>query len=168
MTESSGSGLLRERLEGLLFPVVNALGYELICVEHRLGGRQRVRLYIDRPEGIGLEDCERVSLQVAGILDVNDLIPGEYVLEVSSPGDDRPLTKAEHFSRFVGQRIRIRTIAPVTGRRNFTGLLIGSTPQSIEIDVDGQQMMLRLDQLEMAHLAPQFEKNTGPRRGSKS
>lgn len=167
LTESAASSPLRERLERLLSPVLDALGYELICVEHRQGGRQRVRLYIDRPEGIGLEDCERVSQQVGGVLDVNELIPGEYVLEVSSPGDDRPLAKAEHFNRFIGQRIRIRTLVPLGGRRNFTGLLIGSTPESIEMDVDGQPLVLRLDQLEMARLAPHFEENTGPRRGSK-
>lgn len=167
LTESAASSPLRERLERLLSPVLDALGYELICVEHRQGGRQRVRLYIDRPEGIGLEDCERVSQQVGGVLDVNELIPGEYVLEVSSPGDDRPLAKAEHFKRFIGQRIRIRTLVPLGSRRNFSGLLIGSTPESIEMDVDGQPLVLRLDQLEMARLAPHFEENTGPRRGSK-
>jgi ribosome maturation factor RimP len=100
-------------------------------------------------------------------LDVNDLIPGEYVLEVSSPGDDRPLVKPDHFSRFVGQRIRIRTVVPFGGRRNFTGLLTGSTLESIAMEVDGQPVVLRLDQLEMARLAPYFEESTGPRRGSK-
>lgn len=167
LTESAASGPLRERLEALLAPVLEAMGYELLCIEHRQGGRQRVRLYIDRPEGIGLEDCEQVSRQVGGVLDVNDLIPGEYVLEVSSPGDDRPLVKPDHFSRFMGQRVRIRTVAPSGGRRNFTGLLVGSTPESIEMEVDGQTLVLRLDQLEMARLAPHFEENTGPRRGSK-
>lgn len=167
LIEPAASGPLRERLEGLLAPVLDAMGYELICVEHRQGGRQRVRLYIDRPEGIGLEDCEQVSQQISGVLDVNDLIPGEYVLEVSSPGDDRPLVKPDHFSRFVKQRIRVRTLLPLGGRRNFTGLLVGATLESIEMDVDGQPMVLRLDQLEMARLAPHFEESTGPRRGSK-
>lgn len=167
MTESAASGPLDKRLESLLSPVLDAMGYELICVEHRQGGRQRVRLYIDRPEGIGLEDCERVSHQVGGVLDVHDLIPGEYVLEVSSPGDDRPLVKPDHFSRFVGQRIRIRTVAPLGGRRNFTGLLVGSTLESIEMEVDGQPLVMRLDQLEIARLAPHSEESTGARRGSK-
>ncbi len=167
LTESAASGPLGERLEILLSPVVDVMGYELICVEHRQGGRQRVRLYIDRPEGIGLEDCERVSQQISGVLDINDLIPGEYVLEVSSPGDDRPLVKPDHFSRFVGQRIRIRTVVPLGGRRNFTGLLTGSTLESIAMEVDGQPLVLQLDQLEMARLAPHLEDSTGPRRGSK-
>jgi ribosome maturation factor RimP len=166
LTESAAPGPLRERLEALLSPVLAAMGYELICVEHQQGGRQRVRLYIDRPEGIGLEDCEQVSRQTSAVLDVNDLIPGEYVLEVSSPGDDRPLVRPDHFSRFVGHRIRVRTLVPLGGRRNFTGTLVEATPESINIDHDGQPLTLRLDQLDMARLAPHLE-TASPSRGSK-
>lgn len=167
LTESAVTGSLRVRLEALLSPVLGAMGYELICVEHQQGGRQRVRLYIDRPEGIGLEDCEQASRQASAILDVNDLIPGEYVLEVSSPGDDRPLVKPDHFSRFVGQQIRVRTLVPIGGRRNFIGMLISAEIGAITIDVDGQSLTLRLDQLDMARLAPHL-KTASPRRGSKS
>lgn len=159
-------GSLHERLKRLLEPVVEEMGYELICVEYRQGDPQRVRLYIDGPDGIGLEDCERVSRQVVGILDVHDPVPGEYVLEVSSPGDDRPLVKPQHFMRFKGERIRVRTLAPIARRRNFTGQLVEVAPESIALNVDGEQVNLRFDELEMARLAPQLD-TAGPRRGSK-
>ena len=166
MTESVGSLSLRERLEQLLAPALTEMGYELICVEHLQGGRQRVRLYIDRPEGIGLEDCEQVSHHAAGLLDVHDPVPGEYVLEVSSPGDDRPLVKPQHFARFVGERVKVRTWAPVAGRRNFLGELVAADAESVQVDVEGTRVTLRLTDIERARLAPQVS-TASPRRGSK-
>lgn len=166
MIESVGSLTLRERLERLLAPALAEMGYELICVEHLQGGRQRVRLYIDRPEGIGLEDCEQVSHHAAGLLDVHDPVPGEYVLEVSSPGDDRPLVKPQHFARFVGERVKVRTWAPMAGRRNFQGELAAADAESIQIDVEGVRVTLRLTDIERARLAPQVS-TVSPRRGSR-
>ena len=92
-----------EELGKLLEPTVERLGYELIDLELRLGGRQgMVRLFIDKPDGIDLDDCERVSRAVSALLDVEDPVPVNYNLEVSSPGLDRKLTKVEHLQRFVG------------------------------------------------------------------
>lgn len=166
MTESVGGLTLRERLEQLLAPALAEMGYELICVEHLQGGRQRVRLYIDRPEGISLEDCEQVSYHAVGLLDVHDPVPGEYVLEVSSPGDDRPLVKPQHFARFVGERIKVRTWMPMAGRRNFMGELVAADAESIQVDVEGVRVTLRLADIERARLAPQVS-TVSPRRGSK-
>ncbi|MGB5346901.1 MAG: ribosome maturation factor RimP, partial [Woeseia sp.] len=88
-----------EELRRVLEPSIERLGYELSDIEAKLGGRDGVlRVFIDRPEGIGLEDCEAVSRQISALLDVEDPLPGRYVLEVSSPGLDRRLTKPEHFA----------------------------------------------------------------------
>ena len=97
-----------EELMKLLEPAVERLGYELSDVEVKLGGQDGiVRLFIDKADGVGLEDCEVVSRQVSALLDVEDPLPGHYVLEVSSPGLDRRLTKVEHFQRFIGEDIRV-------------------------------------------------------------
>ena len=99
----------REQVLALLEPTVEGLGYELAELECRLGrGRGMLRLFIDREEGIALEDCERVSREVAAILDVEDPIPGDYDLEVSSPGLDRKLVKPLHFDRFAGCEVKVR------------------------------------------------------------
>lgn len=124
-------------LRSMLEPAVEGLGYELLGVEHmsRSGGGL-LRLYIDSESGITADDCARVSHQVSGILDVENPIPGHYVLEVSSPGLERPLFKKEHYERFVGHRVRIRLNIPVEGRRNLTGVLRGIEGDTVRIDLD--------------------------------
>ncbi|MCL7571001.1 ribosome maturation factor RimP, partial [Pseudomonas aeruginosa] len=108
-----------EQLQALLAPVVEALGYECWGVEFISQGRHSVlRVYIDRPEGILIDDCEAVSRQVSGILDVEDPISGEYTLEVSSPGMDRPLFTLEQFAKHAGEQVKIRLRSPYEGRRN--------------------------------------------------
>ena len=142
-------------LKQLLEPVVESLGYELTDLETKLGGRDGVvRLFIDKPEGVGLEDCELVSRQVSAVLDVEDPIPRHYALEVSSPGLDRKLTKAAHFQRFTGQDIRVRLRFPVAGRRNFRGSLKSADADSIEIIVDGEAHRLPMATIESARLVP--------------
>ena len=97
-----------EELTKLLEPAVEQLGYELSDLEVKVGGRHGViRLFIDKADGVGLEDCETVSRQVSALLDVEDPVPGHYVLEVSSPGLDRRLTKVEHFERFMGEDLSL-------------------------------------------------------------
>src|ERR1044071_667568 len=119
--------MLERKLTRLLEPVVEGLGYELVLLEYvpqRGGGL--VRLYIDSLGGITLKDCERVSREVSATLDVEDPIQGNYRLEVSSPGIDRPLVKPEHFERFVGHDVSIRLTAPrAGGRRRYSGQLLG-------------------------------------------
>lgn len=146
---------VRDDLTALLEPVVSAMGYELICVERMDSGQgQLLRLYIDAESGIGLEDCARVSHQVSGVLDVENPIAGEYVLEVSSPGDDRPLVKPEHFERAIGERIRVRMAVPINGRKNFVGVLKALADGQIELDVDGQVWSLAIAEIDRARLAP--------------
>lgn len=140
-------------------PVVSAMGYELVGVEYQLRGRQGLlRVYIDKPGGITLDDCERVSHQVSGLLDVEDPIAGHYTLEVSSPGLDRPLFKAEDFERFAGSTVRLRLDPPLMGRRNMTGLLGGLELEgdAVVIVEDGVRHTIPLRQIKQARLVPQF------------
>lgn len=143
-------------LRDLLEPAVTALGCELVGVEYRPSGRQSLlRVYIDKPEGVTVDDCSAVSHQVSGLLDVEDPIPGQYTLEVSSPGLDRPLFQAQDFERFAGQQVKVRMRVPVEGQRNFRGCLRGLHEQQVVIEEqDGTCVSLPLDQVEQARLVP--------------
>src|SRR3546814_10613924 len=111
---------VQERLEQLLEPVIGSLGYELLLLEYSPSPKNAMlRLYIDAASGITLEDCERVSKEVAGVMDVEDPIRNAYRLEVSSPGIDRPLVKPAIFQRFFGKQAKMRLMAPLNGRRRF-------------------------------------------------
>ncbi|MEX0708826.1 MAG: ribosome maturation factor RimP [Woeseia sp.] len=144
-----------DELRRLLEPSIEQLGYELTDIEVKLGGKDGVvRVFIDRPEGIGLEDCEAVSRQISAVLDVEDPLPGQYVLEVSSPGLDRKLTKSEHFQRFIGEEVRIKLRLPIAERRNFRGALRAADTEMIEIEVDGERHSLPLAAIESARLVP--------------
>jgi ribosome maturation factor RimP len=146
-------------LTALLEPEVNTLGYELVDLELRLGGRSGlVRLFIDSQDGITLDDCERVSHQVSALLDVEDPIPGHYVLEVSSPGLNRRLRKPADFARFRGERAKVELTAPnAEGRRRFTGVLTSVDDDGFEIEVDGVIHHLRFEEVETARLAPEIK-----------
>ncbi len=146
-------------LTDLLEPEVNTLGYELVDLELRLGGRSGlVRLFIDSEDGITLEDCERVSHQVSALLDVEDPIPGHYVLEVSSPGLNRRLRKPADFVRFCGERTKVELAVPnVEGRRRFTGVLTSVEDDGFSIEVDGVTHRLRFEEVETARLAPEIK-----------
>ena len=121
-----------------------------------------LRVYIDKPfgaepAGIVLEDCEIVSHQLSATLDVEDPITGQYRLEVSSPGLDRPLRKPADFERFSGSMIKVKMSLPSdTGQRNFTGKLIGIENQNVMLEVDGEQISLPLGGIEKAQIVPQF------------
>jgi ribosome maturation factor RimP len=146
--------MVRDELKNLLEPVVEALGYELADLEVRIGKDGVIRLFIDRPGGIGLADCETVSRQVSATLDVEDPLPGRYVLEVSSPGLDRTLTKPEHFQRFIGEVVKVKLRFPIDGRRNYRGSLKSATEENIEMEVDGALYRLPTATIESARLVP--------------
>ena len=142
-------------LAELIEPVVKRLGFELADLEVRLGGRHGlVRLFIDRPRGVTLDDCERVSLAVSALLDVEDPVPGRYDLEVSSPGLNRKLTKPKHFTRFVGEFVKVEMRFPIEGRKRFRGQLKGANGGNIEVDVDGVSYSLPLATIDTARLIP--------------
>ena len=146
----------QQRFREMLGPSVRSLGCELLGVQLSRGSRHTLlRIYIDRPEGITLEDCTRVSQQVSGILDVEDPIEGEYSLEVTSPGADRPLFTQEHFERFSGHRVNVRLAVPVSGRRRFTGMLVRVSDGEIVVEEEGTQWRLSVDQIAQARLVPE-------------
>lgn len=154
-----GVGVARasEKLQRPIEAAVRGLGYELVGVEHLPQGRHTlVRVYIDTAEGITVDDCERVSRQVSGVLDVEDPIRGHYTLEVSSPGLDRPLFTAEHFVRYAGRKAKLRTSLPLAGRRNFTGLLQGMQDNEVVLLQDGEEVRIGLDNIDQARLVPEL------------
>ena len=145
---------LRERLIALIEPVLVRLGYELVELEYAAGRSQAVvRIFIDQPAGITVEDCERVSREVAALLDVDDPIPTAYTLEVSSPGFDRVLRTAAHFERFVGSRVFVELKVPRAGRRRYTGTLQAVNAAGIELEVDKQKVEIPFDEIGKARLA---------------
>ena len=145
--------VLRELLE----PVIEAMGYELVMAELTGAGSKTLRVYIDSPGGIVLDDCEMVSRQVSALLDVHDPIAGEYSLEISSPGLDRPLAKPEHFRRAEGNMVRIKMVRSHLGRRNFTGLLKCVSAEQAVVEVDGEEYELAYKNMDRARLISEFE-----------
>lgn len=144
-----------DNLTHLVQGPVEALGYELVGVEYLSAGRgATLRIYIDHPNGILLEDCARVSRQVSSVLDVEDPISENYQLEVSSPGLDRPLFTREHYARYTGCEVSVRTSVKVGGRRRFKGILIGLEGDQLVLKVDGEPVSLELDNIERARLVP--------------
>ena len=147
-----------DELAKLLEPTVERLGYELADLEVRLGGKGGlIRIFIDKPEGIDLDDCEKVSLAVSALLDVEEPVPGNYRLEVSSPGLDRKLTKVEHFQRFEGETVKVQMRVPIEGRRRFRGTLVSSDDENIVVEVDGESHSLPLKTIDTARLVPAVE-----------
>ncbi len=146
---------MKVELANLIEPTIEQLGYELSDLELKLGGRDGiVRVFIDKPDGVDLSDCEMVSRQLSALLDVEDSLPGRYTLEVSSPGLDRKLTKPAHFQRFTGAAVRVKLRFPVSGRRNFRGTLRAADDEKIEIEVDGEPHSLKIATIESARLIP--------------
>ncbi len=146
---------MKVELANLIEPTIEQLGYELSDLELKLGGRDGiVRVFIDKPDGVDLSDCEIVSRQLSALLDVEDSLPGRYTLEVSSPGLDRKLTKPAHFQRFTGAAVRVKLRFPVSGRRNFRGTLRAADDEKIEIEVDGEPHSLQIATIESARLIP--------------
>ena len=145
------------RLYELLEPTVNSLGFELVGVLWRDGrSRGLIRIYIDRDEGVTVDDCARVSHRVNGLLDVEDPVPGEYDLEVSSPGVDRPLFVARDFARFAGADIRVTLRNPFAGRRCFKGTLGGYRDGVVFVDEHGTEHRFAISEIESATLVPQW------------
>ncbi|RMH48127.1 MAG: ribosome maturation factor RimP [Gammaproteobacteria bacterium] len=144
-----------DELAALIRPAVEAVGYEMLGVEFISAGKHSVlRVYIDSPQGISVDDCAQASYQISGILDVEDPIPGEYRLEVSSPGADRPLFTAAHFARFVGHEAKVKLHAPIEGRRNFKGRIVDVKDEIIVLNVDGETVEFEMDAVERANLVP--------------
>lgn len=142
----------------LVEPVAVERGLELVDVEFQAHGKRSVlRLYIDRPGGVGLDDLAAVSREVSDVLDAHDAVPGQYTLECSSPGINRRLRKPEDFARFCGKSVRVRTSTPIAGSRNFAGLLVAASGDAIEIDDTARgRLAVPLRAIERAHYEHDF------------
>ena len=124
-------------------PITGSLDLELVDVEYvKEGATWFLRVYIDKPEGVTHDDCQAVSERLGEVLDENDPVPHSFVLEVSSPGIERPLKKAEDFIRFRGSKVRVSTFAPVDGTKEFVGLLEGLEDGNIKLNVDSRPVSL--------------------------
>ena len=144
-------------LRKLIEPAVTVLGYELVGVEFIHGKSGLLRVYIDHDDGIGVDDCKAVSYQVSGLLDVEDPIRGQYTLEVSSPGLDRPLFQARDYERFAGQQVKLRLSVPVAGRRRFKGTLLGLRDQQVVVKMDDEELLVPLHEIDQARLVPDYD-----------
>lgn len=141
----------------LFRPEVVALGYELLGIELNQNGHGSIlRIYIDKDEGITIDDCALVSRQLAGLLDVEDPIQGNYDLEVSSPGLDRPIFTVEQFKKFIGETIKLRLYEKQDGRKRYVGLLVSANDDLIIINCDDEDIEVPLNLIDTARLVPQF------------
>jgi len=145
---------LEARVAALAEQVASSTGMEVVLVEIKGGGnRSVVRAFIDQPGGVTLNDCERFSKSLSVLLDVDDLIPSSYILEVSSPGIDRPLVKAADFERFLGKRAKVRTRVPVAGQRNFKGNITGIKDGRLGLEIaPGKLVEIAMADIEKASL----------------
>jgi ribosome maturation factor RimP len=146
-----------ERIREAAERVARSLGMEVVDVEWKVGKQRFLRVYIDKPEGVSHRDCEAVSHQFGAILDVEDLVPGPpYILEVSSPGLDRKLTKPAEFERFAGRLARISTTEPVENQKFFEGRLAGFSDGKVQIEVKGRVIALPMEGIRKANLVVEF------------
>lgn len=142
-----------EQLKTLLAPVVEGEDMQLWGLEYHAGSRPPlVRVYIDHPDGVTVDDCARVSEQVNAVLDVEQILKGNYTLEVSSPGVERPLFTPEQFRRYIGHAVKVRLAWPEHERRNFRGVLVSVEDPMIEVEVDGTAYELPLAAIHSARV----------------
>jgi ribosome maturation factor RimP len=145
---------LEARITALAEQAAASMGMEVVLVEIKGGGnRSIVRTFIDQPGGISLNDCERFSKRFSVLLDVEDWIPFSYVLEVSSPGLNRPLVKEADFRRFMGREAKVRTSVPIGGQRNFRGRILSVTDGLLMLELaEGKKIEIDLTRVEKANL----------------
>ncbi len=148
---------LERRIADVIEPLITSMGFDLVRVKLTGGRRKTVQIMIERPGGtLDVEDCAEVSRAVSALLDVEDPVPGNYLLEVSSPGIDRPLVRREDFERYLGHLAKIKLAWPIEGRKKFSGTLVAVAPDHVEIVPSAQKTERRLclpfDQIEEAQL----------------
>lgn len=147
-----------EQLGELLRPVVESLGFQLWGLEYHSASKPVVlRVYIDHPDGITVDHCGEVSEQVSAVLDVEEPIRGEYTLEVSSPGIERPLFTAEQYRQYLGSDVKVRLAWPEHGQRNYRGRLLSVSDHGIEVEVDGRSYALPFGAIARARLLEPIE-----------
>lgn len=135
-----------------LASLVTAMGYEYVGCELTGGRGALLRIYIDNEKGITLDDCTRVSYQVSAMLDVEDPIQGQYSLEISSPGLDRPLFELSQYRKQIGKRVKIRVYTPIDNRRKLVGVLLRVEEDMIYLDIDGEEIKLPFSAIDKANV----------------
>jgi len=150
-----------EKVRNIAAPLAAAEGLELVDVEFAgAGGHPTLRLYIDKQGGVSLDDCTAISRALSAALDVEDPIEGSYELEVSSPGLDRPLRTREHFQKFAGEKVRVKTYGPLQeadSRKTFVGRLVGLEGDEVVVDVEGAFFRIPLTLVAKANIEPSFD-----------
>ena len=151
----------REKIRQLIEPVIESEGLEIIDLEClKMKFRWLVRIFIDKEGGVTIDDCSEISKQVGDILDVYDVLPGSYTLEVSSPGLDRPLSRDKDFIKYRGSIVRIKTAEKIDGVKNFHGKLNGYLDENgakiLIVDVSGKIYRIPRDMVVKAHLVYEF------------
>jgi ribosome maturation factor RimP len=155
MVDISG---ITEQIGDLVEPVLYESGYELVDVEYLSErGKWVLRLYVDKEGGITVDDCASVSREIGTLIDMKDLIQHKYVLEVSSPGLNRPLKKETDFFRVMGKKIKVRMAVPVNGRRNFSGYLKDIREEQLYMVVEGGLITLSMAEIDKANLVYEFQ-----------
>ena len=157
---------LLDQIQRLLAPILTDLGLEEVDLEYRREGRDMVlRIFIDKPGGVTLDDCAGLSRELSAVLEIEDPIHGAYRLEVSSPGIDRPLKRAEDFARFAGERVKLKTFEQLDPdgrghqRKTFAGRLLGfedGVVRVLQLDKKGGEVGIPLDAIAKANLDPEF------------
>lgn len=154
----AGVTSIKDRIADLVEPILGEFGFELVDVEYLSKyGRWVLRIYIDKNGGITIDDCAKVSGELGDLIDIKDIINHEYVLEVSSPGLNRPLRKETDFMRFVGRKIKVRMSVPQKGRRNFTGYLKVFHNRTLVLEMEEELINLPLSEVEKANLVYEFK-----------
>ena len=149
---------LVEKLQSLFEPAVRAENCELWGIEYISQGKHSIlRVFIDSDDGITVDLCAAVSHQLSGILDVHDPISGEYSLEVSSPGVERPLFSPKQYHAYIGECVSIRTTRPYLERRKFSGILLNASDSEITILENGDEVTLPYSAILKSHLVPIYE-----------
>ncbi len=141
-----------EKLDALLRPTVESMGFDLWGLQLIRAKGLKLRIFIDSAEGITVDDCASVSHQVSGVLDVEDVIPGEYLLEVSSPGMDRPLFTAKQCEAFIGEQVQLRLLVPVNGRRKMKAKLLAVEGDALSLEVDGETCQVMFQEIDKANI----------------
>lgn len=148
---------IAEQVANLVGPALEDMDFELVDVEYlSRHGKWVLRLYIDKEGGVTLDDCARVSREFGDLIDVKDIIIHKYVLEVSSPGLDRPLKKEKDLEHAIGKKIKVKTVAPVKGRRNYTGYLRNFQKGILYMELENGPVHLPWKEVEKANLVYEF------------
>ena len=156
----SKAHLVTRQVADLVEPILDEMGFELVDVEYLSKySRWVLRLYIDKEGGVTIDDCARVSGEIGDLIDVKDIIKHEYILEVSSPGLNRPLKKEADFIWARGKRVKVRMVKPVNGRRNFTGYLKNFEDGTLYVEAEGSLMALPWVEVEKANLVYEFNQS---------